>query len=98
MIVWDYIIIALFAVMSAVAVAVTCRDKRAAKKDPKNRTPEKTLMLIAFFFGSFAMYITMQIIRHKTKHAKFMVGIPIFMLLHAALIVCYFIFLRPLIP
>ena len=94
----DYILIAVFAVMSLVAVIATCRDKIAAKRDPKNRTPEATLMLIAFLFGSFAMYITMQIIRHKTKHAKFMVGIPIFMLLHAALIVCYFIFLRPLIP
>ncbi len=95
MILTDYIIIAVFAVMSVIAVIVTCRDKRAAKRDPKNRTPEATLMLIAFLFGSFAMYITMKLIRHKTKHAKFMIGIPIFMILHAALVICYVLLIRP---
>ena len=93
----DYIIIAAFLVMSLVAVIVTCYDKAAAKRAPKHRTPEKTLMLIAFFFGSFAMYATMQIIRHKTKHPKFMVGIPIFMALHVALIIVYVAVLRPMI-
>ncbi|MCR5809086.1 MAG: DUF1294 domain-containing protein [Clostridiales bacterium] len=94
----DYLIIAVFAVMSVVAVIVTCRDKIAAKKSPRNRTPEKTLMLIAFFFGSFAMYATMQLIRHKTKHPKFMVGIPVFMALHAGLIALYLLVLRPMLP
>jgi uncharacterized membrane protein YsdA (DUF1294 family) len=35
--------------------------------------------------GSVAMFITMQIIRHKTKHVKFMLGIPVIMVLQAAL-------------
>ena len=94
----DLILIGIFVLMSVIAVCITVRDKVAAKKDPKNRTPEATLMLIAALFGSFAMYITMQIIRHKTKHAKFMVGIPILMVVHAALIVLYILVLRPMLP
>lgn len=94
----DLVLIGIFLFMSVIAVCFTVRDKIAAKKDPGNRTPEATLMLIAALFGSFAMYITMQIIRHKTKHAKFMVGIPILMVVHAALIVLYILVLRPMLP
>lgn len=91
----DIILIALFVVMSIVAIIVTCRDKRASKSDPRHRVPEGTLMLIAFFFGGLAMYITMKLIRHKTKHAKFMVGIPLIILLHAGLVVLYLLVIRP---
>ncbi len=97
MIFTDYLLIAAFAVMSVVAAAITCYDKKAARTGSRNRTPERVLMLIGFFFGSFAMYITMRIIHHKTLHKKFMVGLPIFMILHAALIVCYIVRLRPLL-
>lgn len=97
MIFMDPLLIALFAVMSAVAVIVTCYDKKAARVSRRNRIPERKLMLIAFFFGSFAMYITMRIIRHKTLHKKFMVGIPLFMALHAALILGYLLFIRPML-
>ena len=91
----DYVLIAVLVIMSVIAVIVTCYDKRAAKTAPKRRTPERTLMLIAFLFGSFAMYLTMQLIRHKTKHPKFMIGVPICMAIDAAIIIAYIVFLRP---
>ena len=97
MIFTDYLLIAAFAVMSVVAATITCYDKKAARVGRWNRTPERVLMLIGFFFGSFAVYITMRIIHHKTLHKKFMAGLPIFMILHAALIVCYIVWLRPLL-
>lgn len=97
MIFMDRLLIALFAVMSTVAVIVTCYDKKAARVGRWNRTPERTLMLIAFFFGSFAMYITMRTIRHKTLHKKFMIGVPLFMALHVALILGYLLYLRPVL-
>lgn len=93
----DIVFLVFFIFMSILAVCFTIRDKAAAKTDPRNRTPEATLMLIAALFGSFAMYVTMQIIRHKTKHAKFMIGIPVMMVVHAALIVLYFVLLRPIL-
>jgi uncharacterized membrane protein YsdA (DUF1294 family) len=78
------------AVISVVSVLVCCYDKIAAKKCWR-RTPEKTLLLLSVLGGSAAMYLTMQIIRHKTRHNKFMVGIPLIILLQIAIIwVVYF--------
>lgn len=81
-----------FALISFVAVAVTIKDKRAAVKG-KFRVPEATLMLIGLCGGATAMLITMKIIRHKTKHLKFMVGLPLEITLHVAL-VCAIAWLR----
>ncbi len=74
------------ALISLVAIVVTCYDKIAAKHRPRHRTPEATLLFISALGGSVAMLATMFIIRHKTKHAKFMVGIPVIIALQAAII------------
>jgi uncharacterized membrane protein YsdA (DUF1294 family) len=71
------------AVVSLVAVVLTIRDKRAARRG-RWRTGEQTLLLVSLLGGSVAMLITMRAIRHKTKHAKFMVGIPAIIVLQAA--------------
>ena len=44
------------------------------------------------------MYLTMHLIRHKTKHTSFMVGIPVIIILQAAAIfaLAYFGILPPL--
>lgn len=78
--------------ISALAFVVTVYDKIAAKKLPAHRTPEKTLLLISALGGSVMMLLTMLLIRHKTRHAKFMVGIPviIFLQLAAAFALLYF--------
>ena len=64
-------------VISLIAIIITCYDKIAAKHFPGHRTPEATLLAISAIGGSVAMYLTMQIIRHKTQHKKFMIGIPV---------------------
>ena len=81
-------------VISIIAVIVTCYDKIAAKKLPKHRTPEATLFTISLIGGSVAMFITMKLIRHKTKHKRFMIGIPLIIVLQVALTVAvwYFFF------
>lgn len=71
------------AVMSIITVVVTVYDKIAAKKRPKRRIRENTLLLLALLGGGPAEYVTMQIIRHKTKHKKFMVGLPVIIVLEA---------------
>ena len=65
------------AVISLISVIVCCYDKIAAKHFTKHRTRESSLLLLSALGGSIAMLITMFVIRHKTKHAKFMVGIPL---------------------
>ena len=79
-------------VISLISMLVCIYDKIAAKKLPKHRTPEKTLLLLSALGGSLVMYITMQIIHHKTQHKKFMIGIPVIMVLQIALIIVYFYF------
>ena len=73
------------AVISLVAVCVTIYDKIAAKHFTKHRTPEATLLALSALGGSIAMLLTMLLIRHKTKHAKFMVGIPVIIILQIAI-------------
>ena len=70
---------------SLLAVAFTVYDKIAASKR-LFRIPEKVLFLISLCGGSGAMYITMLVIRHKTKHKRFMVGLPLMALAQAALL------------
>ena len=78
--------------ISLISMLICIYDKIAAKKLPKHRTPEKTLLFLSALGGSLVMYITMQIIHHKTQHKKFMIGIPVIMALQIALIIVYFYF------
>lgn len=71
---------------SLLAVAVTVYDKWAAKHRPRHRVPERQLWCIAALGGSAAMFITMQLVRHKTRHRQFVVGLPLLMVGQAILI------------
>ncbi len=51
-------------------------DKKKAIKG-QWRISEATLITIAIIGGSIGVYLGMQNFRHKTKHLKFKVGIPI---------------------
>lgn len=70
-----WLLIVYLILINLFAVAITISDKQRAKKG-KWRVPEKTLLLVSALGGSVAMLITMHKIRHKTKHPKFMIGIP----------------------
>ncbi|MDE6132537.1 MAG: DUF1294 domain-containing protein [Oscillospiraceae bacterium] len=70
------------AIISAVAAIMTVSDKSRAKKH-KRRIAEKTLFGTAVLGGSAAMYLTMLAVRHKTKHKRFMIGLPLIMIVQA---------------
>ena len=72
------------AAVSVLAVILTVYDKRAAKTRPRQRVRERTLLLTGLFGGAAAMLCTMLLIRHKTQHKKFMIGLPVMLLLHTA--------------
>lgn len=82
-------ILAIYLILiNLIAVIVTIYDKLCAVKR-RWRVKESTLLLLSALGGSICMYITMLLIRHKTRHIKFMLGIPlilIFQLLIAFLI------------
>ncbi len=74
------------AIISIISVIVCIYDKVAAKVAKKHRAREAMLFVLSALGGSVAMFITMLLIRHKTKHLKFMIGIPAIMVIQAALI------------
>lgn len=82
-----YFIIFYLVVINLISIIVTISDKSRSKKN-KWRIKEKTLFTLAFLGGSISMYITMRIIRHKTKHLSFMLGIPAIIVLQFIL-VCF---------
>ena len=74
-----------FAVWNLVVFLVYGIDKRRAKKE-KWRISEKTLILMALFFGGTGALLGMGVFHHKTLHKKFSVGVPLLALLNYALI------------
>lgn len=68
-----------------VAFLVTLWDKNRARRR-EWRVPESSLWLIAVLGGSASMFLTMVAIRHKTRHARFMIGLPLLTLAQIALI------------
>ena len=49
------------------------------------RIPEHTLFFIAILGGSFGSLLGMHLFRHKTKHKKFLFGLPLIFALHVIL-------------
>lgn len=56
-------------------------DKHKAKNNLW-RIPERVLLLVAFLGGSLGSLLGMYAVRHKTKHLKFKLLIPLFLLIH----------------
>ncbi|MGL4762513.1 MAG: DUF1294 domain-containing protein [Sarcina sp.] len=54
------------------------------------RIKESTLMGFTIFGGSIGAFLGMQLFRHKTKHPKFYIGIPI--ILFIQLLFTYYIY------
>ncbi len=81
-------VIAYVAIVSLISIIVTIFDKKIAGTG-KRRIPEATLLMWSALGGSAAMLLTMFAIRHKTQHKKFMIGIPLIIILQA--IAIYFV-------
>ena len=75
-----------FAAVSIISAVVCAADKRSAVKG-KWRVKESTLFLLCALGGSVAMYITMRLIRHKTLHKRFMIGIPLIVVVQVVLLI-----------
>ena len=59
-------------------------DKQKAQRG-QWRIPEATLMLTAAIGGSVGSLLGMYLFRHKTRHSKLTVGIPLILVLQVAL-------------
>ena len=68
-------------IVNAIGFILMLTDKIKAKKNLW-RIPEATLMTLAAIGGSIGALAGMYLVRHKTLHLKFTVGIPIFLFAH----------------
>ena len=70
-----------FFIINLFAIFLMKYDKVKAINN-QYRVSEKTLFLIALILGGIGIYIGMYLFRHKTKHVKFTVGIPLIIILN----------------
>ena len=66
------------------SIIITAYDKAAAKKR-KRRIPEQVIFFWAGIGGALPMLLTMKIINHKTRHKRFMLGLPAIIIAHTVL-------------
>ena len=76
-----------FLAVSLITSIVTSIDKYKAKKGAF-RISEATLFGLAVIGGALSEYLTMRLIRHKTLHKRFMIGLPIIIILQIIAIIC----------
>ena len=72
-------------IVNALGFLLMLVDKRKAQKNLW-RIPESTLLLIAAIGGSIGSIVGMYKFRHKTKHVKFVLGIPAILIAQIALV------------
>ena len=73
-------------IINASAMLVMLADKLAARKNLW-RIPERTLLALAILGGSVGALLAMYAFRHKTRHLKFSLGLPVILALQIALVI-----------
>ena len=79
------IVTALWGVMSLAAFVMYASDKGRAKRGAW-RIRERTLIFAALFFGAPGAAFAMGIFRHKTRHIKFRILVPVFCVLQGIIV------------
>lgn len=82
----DKILVIWLIIINVIAFLMMGIDKRRAKRS-KWRISEKALFIAALIGGGVGAFVGMQVFRHKTKHMKFVIGIPIIMVIQIILLV-----------
>lgn len=80
-----YFVLAVLSCINIVAFAMYGIDKYRARKQ-QHRIPEATLLGIALAGGALGAWIAMYVFRHKTRHVKFVLLVPLFLAAHIYLI------------
>lgn len=75
-------------IINALGFLLMLIDKHKAKKNLW-RIPEATLIGVSAIGGSIGSLLGMHLVRHKTKHLKFTIGIPIILAVQVVLFVLY---------
>ncbi|MDL2294293.1 DUF1294 domain-containing protein [Ruminococcaceae bacterium OttesenSCG-928-D13] len=76
---------ALIAAWNIVVFALYAIDKRRAQKGAR-RISEKTLLICTFLLGAPGAALGMAVARHKTRHLKFRILVPLALVLQLGLL------------
>ncbi len=79
--------------INLLAFALFGVDKRRSKRHSW-RIRERSLLLAAALGGSLGALLGMLAFRHKTRHGKFMIGVPVLLAIHVAI----WLWLRFILP
>lgn len=80
------IILAYYLLAVNLVAAVVCFVDKSLAKRKRWRIREKTLFVLSAIGGSMGMYLAMKLSRHKTKHKRFMIGIPLIIIFQILLL------------
>lgn len=73
-----------FFIISCISFLLMYIDKQKSIKH-KWRISESTLMTLSLIGGAIGTYLGMYTFRHKTRHIKFTIGIPIYIAINILL-------------
>lgn len=72
-------------IINALSFLLMLIDKQKARKK-RWRIPEKTLLGVCVIGGSLGGLLGMYLLRHKTLHKRFSVGIPVMLVLQGTIL------------
>ena len=78
-------------IINAAGFSLMCADKLRAQKN-QWRIRKSTLLLVAAAGGSLGCLAAMYLVRHKTRHPQFALGIPVILVLQ--ILAGYLVFLH----
>ena len=73
-----------FVLINLLTMALYGSDKHRARRS-EQRISEAALLAIALLGGALGAGVSMLLFRHKTRHVKFVLFVPLFLLLHGYL-------------
>jgi len=73
--------------INAAGLLIMLLDKKKARRGAW-RIPEKILIGVALLGGSIGVLAGMYLFRHKTKHPRFSIGLPVLLILQVSLVLC----------
>ncbi len=82
---WKCGVIGYLLLMNLLTLLLMCVDKWLARRH-RRRIPERTLLGAALLGGCFGGLLGMYLARHKTRHVRFAVGLPLMSLVYAVLL------------
>ena len=86
-----YVTVLILGVWNIIVFSLYGIDKLKAKRN-RSRISEKTLLFATLMMGGVGTLLGMYAFRHKTKHAKFKIGVPLLLVVNIVVVVAIMLF------